>query len=197
VLQAHAEVGLFAQRYHADQPRVQTEGRGNSGDALCHKQPGPPSEWTQAVRAVAGGKEEGEGGGGGGSTFHVMPKKLSEHHGSTSAAEIPQDGHHRGRSVGARINSANGSHTGPDFEAKFSGSPALPCPTAKHSSKSEPSSQKIRREDQPMGLSPEALELRCLWQGQRRNPENTTPLSETRALQPVENTQITGVYSKV
>jgi hypothetical protein len=69
-----------------------------------------------------------------------------------------------GRPVGAGINSANDSHTGPDFEANFSGSPTLPCPTAKHSSKSEPSSQKIRREDQPMSLSPgAALELRCLW----------------------------------
>ena len=55
-----------------------------------------------------------------------------------------------GRSVGAGINSASDSHTGPDFEANFSGSPTPPCPTAKHSdhpSKSEPSSQKIRRED--------------------------------------------------
>jgi hypothetical protein len=55
-----------------------------------------------------------------------------------------------GRSVGAGISSASDSHTGPDFEARFSGSPALPCPTAKHSSKSEQSSQEIRREDQPV-----------------------------------------------
>jgi hypothetical protein len=76
--------------------------------------------------------------------------------------EVPKMGTTE-RSVGAGINSANDSHTGPDFEARFSGSPALSCPTAKHSSKSEPSSQKIRREDQPMSLSPEALELRCMW----------------------------------
>jgi hypothetical protein len=30
-----------------------------------------------------------------------------------------------------------------------------------------------------------------------RNPKRSTQLSETRVLQPVENTQITGVYSKV
>jgi hypothetical protein len=37
VLQAQ-EVGLFAQRYHVDQPRAQTEGQGNSGDDLHHEQ---------------------------------------------------------------------------------------------------------------------------------------------------------------
>jgi hypothetical protein len=37
VLQAQ-EVGLFVQRYHVDQPRTQTEGQGNSGDGLHHKQ---------------------------------------------------------------------------------------------------------------------------------------------------------------
>jgi hypothetical protein len=37
VLEAQ-EVGLFAQRYHVDLPRTQTEGQGNSGDGLHHKQ---------------------------------------------------------------------------------------------------------------------------------------------------------------
>jgi hypothetical protein len=37
VLEAQ-EVGLFAQRYRVDQPRTQTEGQGNSGDGLHHKQ---------------------------------------------------------------------------------------------------------------------------------------------------------------
>jgi hypothetical protein len=31
-------VGLFAQRYRVDQPRTQTEGQGNSGHGLHHKQ---------------------------------------------------------------------------------------------------------------------------------------------------------------
>jgi hypothetical protein len=49
------EVGLFAQRYHVDQPRAQTEGQGNcSGDGLHHKQaqvdPGP------GPRAQGGGR---------------------------------------------------------------------------------------------------------------------------------------------
>jgi hypothetical protein len=37
VLEAQ-EVGFFAQRYRVDQPRTQTEGQGNSGDGLHHKQ---------------------------------------------------------------------------------------------------------------------------------------------------------------
>ena len=37
VLEAQ-EVGLFAQRYRVDQPRTRTEGQGNSGDGLHHKQ---------------------------------------------------------------------------------------------------------------------------------------------------------------
>jgi hypothetical protein len=32
------KVGLLARRYHVDQPRTQTEGQGNSGDGLHHKQ---------------------------------------------------------------------------------------------------------------------------------------------------------------
>jgi hypothetical protein len=37
VLQAQ-EVGLFAQRYRVDQPRTHTEGQGNSGGGLHHKE---------------------------------------------------------------------------------------------------------------------------------------------------------------
>jgi hypothetical protein len=92
------------------------------------------------------------------STFHLRPKKLSERHGSTAAAESLQDGH-SGRSVGAEINYTKCQHTGPSFEAKISRSPALSCPTATCSRQPAPSSQNPRREDGPMSLPPEALEL--------------------------------------
>jgi hypothetical protein len=62
-------------------------------------------------------------------------------------------------SLGAEINYTKCQHTGPNFEAKISRSPALPCPTATCSRQSAPSSQNSRREDGPMSLPPEALEL--------------------------------------
>ena len=92
------------------------------------------------------------------STFHLRPKKLSERHGSTATAESLQDGHPE-RSVGAEINYTKCQYTGPNFEAKISRSPALSCPTATCSRQSAPSSQNSRREDGPMSLPPEALEL--------------------------------------
>ena len=92
------------------------------------------------------------------STFHLRPMKLSERHGSTATAESLQDGHPE-RSVGAEINYTKCQHTGPNFEAKISRSPALSCPTATCSRQSAPSSQNSRREDGPMSLPPEALEL--------------------------------------
>jgi hypothetical protein len=92
------------------------------------------------------------------STFYLRPKKLSERHGSTASAEGLQDGH-PGRSVGAEINYTKCQHTGPSSEAKISRSPALPCPTATCSRQSAPTSQNFRREDGPVGLPPEALEL--------------------------------------
>jgi hypothetical protein len=76
----------------------------------------------------------------------------------TATAESLQDGH-PGRSVGAEINYTKCQHTGPNFETKISRSPALPCPTATCSRQSAPSSQNSRREDGPMSLPPEALEL--------------------------------------
>jgi hypothetical protein len=44
VLQAQG-VRLIAQIYHVDQPRAQTEGQGNSGDGLHHKQAQVGSGW--------------------------------------------------------------------------------------------------------------------------------------------------------
>jgi hypothetical protein len=80
------------------------------------------------------------------STFHLRPKKLSERHGSTAAAESLQGGHPE-RSVGAVINYTKCQHTGPSSEAKISRSPALSCPTATCLRQSAPSSQNSRRED--------------------------------------------------
>jgi hypothetical protein len=116
------------------------------------------------------------------STFHLRPKKLSERHGSTATAESLQDGHPE-RSVGAEINYTKCQHTGPNFEAKFSRSPALSCPTATCSRQSAPFSQNYRREDGPMSLPPEALELmscgpllgRC-----RKRPDSVSARTQKR-----------------
>jgi hypothetical protein len=112
----------------------------------CTSRPLPPRAAAPTTAEKAAGLENTE------TSPHSLRRQL---------LQVPKMGTTE-RSVGAGIYSASDSHTGVDFEAKFSGSPALSCPTDKHSSKSEPSSQKVRREDQPMSLSPEALELRCL-----------------------------------
>ena len=75
----------------------------------------------------------------------------------------PEREEHEGQWVpndrGAAINYTKCQHTSPSFEAKISRSPALSCPTATCSRQSAPSSQNSRREDGPMSLPPEALEL--------------------------------------
>jgi hypothetical protein len=56
-------VGLFAQRHHVDQPMAQTsEGQGNSGDGLYHKQAQVDLGWWCVVAGCSMGAMGGGGG---------------------------------------------------------------------------------------------------------------------------------------